>query len=373
MTLINRSISFFATGEGKPLLTDQGQIDRRSLPPAKKGRPQRPGGHLHRVLCGQAQERTASRSVRLSSGDHEPEIGGGRLHQAKRGRCQGPDPKELCHCGNIANRICLDAVRTMRISRIVLKCLLVLFSLFGTKAFGVNNKSLRDLDLIKVLSLKGTIYHVQGVDLDDEHIWVTSADTEQHLGHLSMFARATDELEKDVTVGGKERFHPGGISTDADSIWIPVAEYRPNSTSVIEQRSKETLALLYKFDVPDHIGCLAVSPRYLVGGNWGSRLFYVWDRKGRLLRKFTNSEANQYQDLKFFGNYLVASGVVTSASGSIDWLEWPSMRVIQRVLAGTTSRGVPFTNEGMSIDKEFLYLLPEDGPSRLFIYRYQAP
>jgi hypothetical protein len=118
---------------------------------------------------------------------------------------------------------------------------------------------------------------------------------------------------------------------------------------------------------------LAVSPRYLVGGNWGSRLFYVWDRKGRLLRKFTNSEANQYQDLKFFGNYLVASGVVTSASGSIDWLEWPSMRVIQRVLAGTTSRGVPFTNEGMSIDKEFLYLLPEDGPSRLFIYRYQAP
>jgi hypothetical protein len=275
------------------------------------------------------------------------------------------------HGSNMANRICLDAVRTMRISRIVFGCLLVLFSLFTTRASGVDNKSLTDLDLIKILNLEGTLYHVQGVALDDEHIWVTSADTGQHLGHLSMFSRATGELEKDVTVGGKERFHPGGISTDADSIWIPVAEYRPNSTSVIEQRSKQTLALLYKFDFPDHIGCLAVSPECLIGGNWGSRHFYVWDKKGRLLRKLTNSEANQYQDMKFFGNYLVASGVVTSTSGSIDWLEWPSMRVIRRVLAGTTSRGVPFTNEGMSIDKEFLYLLPEDGPSRLFIYRYQ--
>ena len=276
------------------------------------------------------------------------------------------------HCRNMAKRICLDAVRTMRLSRIVFGCLLVLFSLFATHAFGADNKSLRDLDLGKTLSLEGTLYHVQGVDLDDAHIWVTSADTEQHLGHLSMFSRATGKLEKDVTVGGKERFHPGGISTDVDSIWLPVAEYRPNSTSVIEQRSKQTLALLYKFDFADHIGCLAVGPQCLIGGDWGSRHFYVWDMKGRLLRKLTNAEANQYQDLKYFGNYLVASGVLTSTSGSIDWLEWPSMRVIQRISAGTTSRGVPFTNEGMSIDKEFLYLLPEDGPSRLFIYRYQA-
>jgi hypothetical protein len=278
-----------------------------------------------------------------------------------------------CHCRNMANRICSDAVRTMRTSRIVFGCLSVFFSLSPAHALGADNKSLRDFDLVKTLSLEGTLYHVQGVDLDDRHIWVTSADTGRHLGHLSMFSRATGELEKDVTVGGKERFHPGGISTEADSIWIPVAEYRPNSTSVIEQRSKQTLALLFKFDFPDHIGCLAVSPECVIGGNWGSRHFYVWDKKGHLLRELTNPEANQYQDMKFLGNYLVASGVVTSTSGSIDWLEWPSMRVIQRVSAGITSRGVLFTNEGMSIDKEFLYLLPEDGPSRLFIYRYQAP
>jgi hypothetical protein len=252
----------------------------------------------------------------------------------------------------------------------IVACLLAHGSFLATSAFGVEGKPLRDLDLIQTLSLKGTIYHVQGVDLDDRHIWVTSADTGQQVGHLSLFSRATGELEKDITVGGKERFHPGGISTDVDSIWIPVAEYRPHSTSVIEQRSKQTLALLSKFDVPDHIGCLAVGPNYLVGGDWGSRHFYVWDKKGRLLRKFANAEANQYQDLKFFGKDLVASGVVTSTSGSIDWLEWPSMRVIRRISAGTTSRGVPFTNEGMSIDQEFLYLLPEDGPSRLFIYRY---
>ena len=273
---------------------------------------------------------------------------------------------------SITNAITQDFMRTMRTSRILFGCLSVFFSLCAAHASGTDNRSLRDLDLIKTLDLKGTLYHVQGVDLDDKHIWVTSADTVRHMGHLSMFSKATGELEKDVTVGGKQRFHPGGISTDADSIWIPVAEYRPNSTCVIEQRSKQTLALLYEFDVPDHIGCLAVRPKFLIGGDWGSRHFYVWDKNGRLLRKFANSEANQYQDMKFLGNYLVASGVVTPTSGSIDWLEWPSMRVIQQVSAGITSRGIPFTNEGMSIDKEFLYLLPEDGPSRLFVYRYQA-
>jgi hypothetical protein len=258
----------------------------------------------------------------------------------------------------------------MHINRFAFGCLLATCSLFSAHAFVGDDKSLSDLRLIKTLSLRGTVYHVQGVDLDDRHIWVTSAATKQHLGHLAVFSRATGILETDVAVGDRERYHPGGISTDVDSIWIPVAEYRPNSTSVIEQRSKQTLALLSRFDVPDHIGCLAVRPQYLVGGDWGSRHFYVWDKKGRLLRKLANAEPNQYQDLKFFGEYLVASGVVTSTSGSIDWLEWPSMRVIRRVSAGVTSRGVPFTNEGMAIDKEFLYLLPEDGPSRLFIYRY---
>ena len=65
----------------------------------------------------------------------------------------------------ITNAIGEDFMRTMRTSRILFGCLPVLFSLCAAHAFGTEDKSLRDLDLVKTLNLKGTLYHVQGVDL----------------------------------------------------------------------------------------------------------------------------------------------------------------------------------------------------------------
>ncbi len=51
----------------------------------------------------------------------------------------------------------------------------------------------------------------------------------------------------------------------------------------------------------------------------------------------------------------------------IDCLAVDDFTLLRRVEMGTTSRGVPFTNEGITFRGGRLYLLPEDDPSRLFI------
>jgi hypothetical protein len=237
-----------------------------------------------------------------------------------------------------------------------------------TPVTGVENARLTE-----VRSLEGTLYHVQGIDLDSEHIWVTSVDATNHKDYLHQFNRATAMFERQVEVTDGPRFHPGGFSIHGDSIWIPVAEYKPHSTAVLEELDKHTLALKRKITVADHLGCVAVAGDSLIAGNWGSRQFYVLDFEGKQLRFFDNPSTNQYQDIKFVDSMLVASGYLTRTSGSIDWYAWPSMQIVRSVRSGVTDRGKPYTGEAMALQGSDLYLLPEDGPSRLFHFVLAKP
>jgi hypothetical protein len=142
---------------------------------------------------------------------------------------------------------------------------------------------------------------------------------------------------------------------------------------VIQKRNLRTLELEYQFDVADHIGCIAATPEVLIGANWDSRDFYIWDRKGQLLRKISNPTPNAYQDLKFVDGQLVASGLLPGRNGAIDWLDYPAFHLVRRVTVGQTSRGVPYTSEGMAVRGDQLYLLPEDSPSRLFQFHLETP
>src|SRR3954464_5163828 len=146
---------------------------------------------------------------------------------------------------------------------------------------------LDDLTLLRTTGLRADTHHVQGIDTDGRRLWVTSVDKENRKGYLQEFAVSGEHLRSvDVTAG--ERYHPGGMTADGAALWLPVAEYRRDSSSVIQKRNSGTLALESQFDVPDHIGCIAASPRELIGANWDSRDFYVWDRAGHLLRKLPN-------------------------------------------------------------------------------------
>jgi hypothetical protein len=226
--------------------------------------------------------------------------------------------------------------------------------------------ALADEAPIRTIELKGQTHHVQGIDLDAARLWVTSVDKDAKKGYLQEFALPSGELRRTVEVGTGVRFHPGGMARDGESLWLPVAEYRRESSAIIQRRNSNTLELEMQYEVADHIGCVAAGPDFLVGGNWDSRLFYVWDKKGKLLRKVVNPTGNGYQDLKFVDGKLVGGGLLPGKVGAVDWLEWPSLRLEKRIQAGKTDRGVPYTNEGMAVRGNRVFLLPEDGPSRLF-------
>ena len=91
------------------------------------------------------------------------------------------------------------------------------------------------------------------------------------------------ELLEDIELGEGNMYHPGGIDSDGESIWVPVAEYRQNSESIIYKVNPETLKVEEAFRVNDHIGGVVKNDKTgkLHGVSWGSRLFYEWNKKGK--------------------------------------------------------------------------------------------
>ncbi|MEA5456289.1 DUF6454 family protein [Sinomonas sp. JGH33] len=86
-------------------------------------------------------------------------------------------------------------------------------------------------------------------------------------------------LVADVPVGEGDAYHPGGIDAAGGAVWVPVAEYRAESRSIVYTLDPTTLAVEERFAVPDHVSWLAADPahRELHGASWGSRQFFRWD------------------------------------------------------------------------------------------------
>jgi hypothetical protein len=231
--------------------------------------------------------------------------------------------------------------------------------------------SLDSLERLETIGLRANTYHVQGIEVHGRTLWVSSVDAPGKRGLLMEFALPEGNLLRMKEIQDGARFHPGGLSGTETSLWIPVAEYRRESTSIIQRRNKKTLEVEFQFAVDDHIGCVAVTPEHLVGGNWDAKLLYVWSHRGELIRKVSNPAGNAFQDLKFIAGQLAGGGLLPDRSGAIDWLEYPSLRPVRRMLAGRTDRGVAYTHEGIAIADGKLWLLPEDAPSRLFAFRWR--
>lgn len=230
--------------------------------------------------------------------------------------------------------------------------------------------------MLGALGLQGELFHVQGVELDGQHIWVTSVDTRNHRGYLHEFDQSTGVFLRRIDLTDGARFHPGGISISGGSLWVPVSEYRSHSSAVINEVDIETLRIKRQIKITDHIGCVAANGHNLVAGNWDSKQLYILDlRNPGQLRTASNPSGTSYQDMKFSNGHLVASGVSNWQSGSIDWIDFPSMQLVQTLRTGATGpirlfdRARPYSAEGMTLQGSELYLLPEDGPSRLFHFQ----
>jgi hypothetical protein len=233
---------------------------------------------------------------------------------------------------------------------------------------------------IGALQLQGEVFHVQGLALDPTHVWVTSVDHAGDRAFLHMFDRASGRFLRRLELTDGARYHPGGISLSGGSLWVPVAELRPDSSSVLMEIDAATLTVRRRIAVADHIGCVAAEGKTLVAGNWDSRELYVFDlgRGNQPVRVVKNPSGTHFQDMKFAGGKLVAGGNTSWLAGTVDWIDPATMRVTRSLKAGAIGpvrpfgRGGPFTGEGMAIEGRELYVLPEDGPSRVFHFRLDA-
>jgi hypothetical protein len=131
-------------------------------------------------------------------------------------------------------------------------------------------------------------------------------------GHLFLF-NEEGKLLKDLKLGEGNIYHPGGIAYDGKSIWVSVAEYRPNSKSIIYKINPETMKSQEMFRTNDHIGGILRDGKQgtLKALSWGSRTFYEFNEKGKVLRKSNNpSHFIDYQDCENAGkDNMICSGI----------------------------------------------------------------
>lgn len=121
------------------------------------------------------------------------------------------------------------------------------------------------------------------------------------------------------------RYHPGGIDFDGKNLWVPVAEYRPNSSAVVFRVDPRTMVADRVLSENDHIGGVVFNRATgrLHGVSWGSRRLYSWDLDRRPHHGkpaapawVANPQFNiDYQDCHYQGvQYMLCGGVGGYAS-----------------------------------------------------------
>jgi len=120
-------------------------------------------------------------------------------------------------------------------------------------------------------------------------------------GHLFVLDR-DGQLLNDIVISDGNRYHPGGLDYDGEFLWLPVAEYRPNSSADIYRIDPTTYDVTKLFTVSDHIGGVVRDQEtgHLVGQSWGSRRFYDWKVGGKQKGFwFNENHFLDYQDCEY--------------------------------------------------------------------------
>jgi hypothetical protein len=220
-------------------------------------------------------------------------------------------------------------------------------------------------------------------------------DPGQGIGHLFKIDK-TGKLLADLPLGEGTMYHPGGIDYDGTSIWVPVAEYRPDSRSIIYRVDPVRMQAAEVFRFADHIGALVhnTDDNTLHGVSWGSRRFYRWtlDKQGKgtnadvppeKLRVMNISHYVDYQDCKYAGGRrMLCSGVTELRQrpdaapfrlGGLDLIDLSGGRPLHQVpVLLWTADGLDMTHNPVWIEPTSTglrgYFMPEDNTSTIYIY-----
>ncbi|WGF87722.1 DUF6454 family protein [Marinivivus vitaminiproducens] len=220
-------------------------------------------------------------------------------------------------------------------------------------------------------------------------------DTGKGVGHLFKLD-ANGAVTGRITLGEGAIYHPGGIAYDGRWLWVPVAEYRPNSHAIVYRVDPETLEAVEVFRVADHIGGLVHDPANgtLHGVSWGSRRLYTWHLDENLavtdagtapedVRTPNPAHYIDYQDCEGLGaGKAVCTGLTEYrqtedgepfALGGIEIVDLASGHpTFQVPVPLWTDEGLAMTRNPVLIeateDGLRLTAAPEDGETRLFVY-----
>lgn len=218
-------------------------------------------------------------------------------------------------------------------------------------------------------------HHVQGLCVNERFFWISSVDTKAKKGWVYRVDRGTGKMiaERDITLG--DQYHPGGMQIASGELWVPVAEYKPLSTSTMLRLDPETLETKGSFPVEDHLGGVAIDDRGNVfAANWDCRFIYLFDGTGKELKKVPSPTKVAYQDMKWRNGELWAAGTLRQGIRSqavVDVLDVADWVLVNRyVLDGKPKDGkFSFSREGFDYFEGSFYLLPEDGPNST-VYRF---
>jgi hypothetical protein len=173
--------------------------------------------------------------------------------------------------------------------------------------------------LAQRLPLRFPTHHPQGFALVDDRIFMSTVEIVEPtvrfpapvagldrspgkgVGHVLVLDRRGN-LIRDIVLGEGDIYHPGGIDFDGTTVWVPVAEYRPGSRSIVYALDPTSLVAREAFRVDDHVGGVVRDPRTgrVHGVSWGSRTEYTWTTQGRELDARANpSHLVDYQDCAY--------------------------------------------------------------------------
>ena len=224
-------------------------------------------------------------------------------------------------------------------------------------------------------------------------------DTGRGEGHL--FKIGPDgKLLGDLKLGDGTMYHPGGIDFDGKHIWVPAAEYRPNSRSVIYRVDPQTMTSEKMFTFADHIGGLVhdTETSTLHGVSWGSRRFYAWplgddgqpknaEAEPAKLRVLNPAQYIDYQDCHSAGaSRMLCSGLNTYRTspdakpfslGGMELVDFSDNRPVwQLPVEKWAPSGLPMTQNPFFVEPHGeglrAWFMPDDDTSTIFVFDIAA-
>jgi hypothetical protein len=275
--------------------------------------------------------------------------------------------------------------------------------------------------LVRSIPVRFDTYHPQGMVKIGDAFFVSSVEvrvrTARHPAPVDGHDRTAGEgrghlfkiggdgaLLGDLALGEGTIYHPGGIDFDGRWIWVPVAEYRPDSRSIVYRVDPRTLTADEVLRFPDHIGGIVhdTEARALHGVSWGSRRFYRWplgadgrvaaaDVRTATVRRSNPSHYIDYQDCKYAGGArMLCTGVseirIPAAAapvrlGGMDLVDLADGRPVHQVpVLLWTAGGLDMTHNPAWIEPADLpggpglraWFMPEDGRSTIYVYEVRA-